>query len=145
MKLTRYKSHKTVEAEKIISVTGTVVGLINDESVVVSDEWLTRFKPEAPFDLGYYVRYEDGYESWSPTDAFEGGYDRMQGLMGDLDRATERFGQVCAAAACRYAAELLTRNLKPGKVAARVGGVDDSIEELCRIAQEHDKAARDLE
>lgn len=25
-------------------------------------------------DTGYYVRYADGYESWSPTKAFEEGY-----------------------------------------------------------------------
>lgn len=28
-------------------------------------------------DLGYYVRYADGYESWSPTKAFEEGYTRV--------------------------------------------------------------------
>lgn len=27
-------------------------------------------------DMGYYVRYEDGFESWSPTEAFEKGYSR---------------------------------------------------------------------
>jgi hypothetical protein len=27
-----------------------------------------------PIDLGYYVRYGDGYESWSPSNAFEEGY-----------------------------------------------------------------------
>ena len=28
-------------------------------------------------DLGYFVRYADGYRSWSPTKAFEDGYSRV--------------------------------------------------------------------
>jgi hypothetical protein len=28
-------------------------------------------------DLGYYVKYADGYESWSPTKAFEEGYTQV--------------------------------------------------------------------
>lgn len=34
-------------------------------------EYYRKHKPQAG---GYYVMYEDGYESWSPADAFEGGY-----------------------------------------------------------------------
>lgn len=33
-------------------------------------------KPVAA-DLGYYVVYQDGYTSWSPTKAFEEGYTRL--------------------------------------------------------------------
>ena len=33
---------------------------------------------EHPDDLGYLVRYPDGYVSWSPTGAFEDGYDLLQ-------------------------------------------------------------------
>jgi len=29
------------------------------------------------FDLGYFVQYDDGYVSWSPTQAFEEGYTRL--------------------------------------------------------------------
>ena len=29
-------------------------------------------------DPGYYVVYEDGYESWSPTKAFEDGHTRCE-------------------------------------------------------------------
>lgn len=43
------------------------------------DAWgkhLLREKPSVENfdDAGYHVRYEDGYESWSPKDAFEKAY-----------------------------------------------------------------------
>ena len=28
-------------------------------------------------DLGYYVQYDGGYQSWSPTQAFEDGYTKI--------------------------------------------------------------------
>ena len=35
--------------------------------------WKDRFKGSSA-DYGYYVVYEDGYASWSPSAAFESGY-----------------------------------------------------------------------
>jgi hypothetical protein len=67
--------------------------------------------------------------------------------VGDLDRATERFGQKCGAAACQYAAELLERNLLPqgdGKDGWSTG-VKASMEELYRVALNHDERVRELE
>jgi hypothetical protein len=79
MLLPRWKCHKEVEAFKIARVwmdenTG-IWYLFSGESgigpVIVSNEYIQRHKPELG---GYYVRYPDGYESFSPTKAFEEGY-----------------------------------------------------------------------
>lgn len=40
-------------------------------SVVVSEEYMNKHEPYVG---GYFVRYNDGYESFSPAEAFEGGY-----------------------------------------------------------------------
>lgn len=37
----------------------------------VSPEYMTKHRPEVG---GYYVVYDDGYKSYSPAAAFEGGY-----------------------------------------------------------------------
>lgn len=41
---------------------------------LVDVSYLNKHKPEPG---GYYVRYEDGYESYSPPEAFEAGYTRI--------------------------------------------------------------------
>lgn len=76
MSLKSYKSHKTVEAAKIIALTApTTVVVINSsngsETVTVDPSYFEKHKPEVG---GYYVKYGDGYESWSPAAAFETGY-----------------------------------------------------------------------
>ena len=40
----------------------------------VSREWVRKHQPRIG---GYYVRYTDGYESFSPAQAFEEGYTRV--------------------------------------------------------------------
>jgi len=80
----RYKSHKEVWALKIESIVDpTEKGNESDGSRVlhfvdkwyapmrVKHEYVSKHKPQAG---GYYVRYKDGYESWSPAEAFEEGY-----------------------------------------------------------------------
>lgn len=96
----RWRSHKVVEAEPIrelyyigqdtnppqpdmeshweLEVGGAGQ---EPERVRVSRNWLDAQeaiarKRVASGELkgGYFVRYEDGYESWSPAQAFEGGY-----------------------------------------------------------------------
>ena len=76
----RYKSHKTVHALKI-----SAVEIHEDKSATIApaDEgfapfktdtgWGERFKGDES-DPGYYVVYDDGYKSWSPSKAFEEGY-----------------------------------------------------------------------
>lgn len=79
----RYRSHKEVWALKIAAIE-----ILNDMTAKIAprDEgygtvhttrgFSERFKGTDD-DLGYYVRYADGYESWSPSKAFEEGYTRV--------------------------------------------------------------------
>ncbi len=77
----RYRCHKEVWALKIkafeIGKTGS--GTITPYEagygpVSVSREWAEKHQP---IPGGYYVVYEDGYKSFSPAKAFEGGYIRI--------------------------------------------------------------------
>lgn len=82
MNLPRWKCHKEVEAVKIEGSRdlGDKVALIwfpgpnQNAEIIVSLEYINRHKPQAG---GYYVRYDDGYESYSPAKAFEEGYTRI--------------------------------------------------------------------
>ena len=81
--LPRYKSHKIVEAMKIGSIHETLddppsTFLLAEGpegepvlNVVVTEAYVAQHQPMAG---GYHVRYPDGYESWSPAEAFEEGY-----------------------------------------------------------------------
>lgn len=83
--LPKYKSHKVVQALKIKevytgmtsnSMFGTDVGSITFEdnryaTFKVPRYYIEKHQPKAG---GYYVRYDDGYESYSPAKAFEDGY-----------------------------------------------------------------------
>lgn len=81
----RYKCHKLVHALKI-----SAIEMLEDRSAKIApaDKGYAVFttKPGFPFkgassgnfdDPGYFVVYEDGYQSWSPTKAFEEGYTRI--------------------------------------------------------------------
>lgn len=71
-----YQSHKQVRAVKIDRVhelkggSGLVIPMAG-KPFIVTPNYLSRHKPTAG---GYYVRYKDGYESFSPAEAFEEGY-----------------------------------------------------------------------
>ena len=78
-----YKCHKEVWALKIKEAVenpnGSVdlffeLGQYAPVNILSPDS--VRF-PKNVEDLGYYVVYEDGYQSWSPTKAFESGYTRI--------------------------------------------------------------------
>ena len=75
--LPQYQCHKIVQAARITSVD-----LFTDHCVLHHDNvavgplvetlaWHNKHRPQPG---GYYVVYEDGYTSWSPAEAFEGGY-----------------------------------------------------------------------
>lgn len=80
----KYQCHKQVWALKIQSIS---VGKSNEQFVLlhfeedgyaplpVSADWHFKHKPEVG---GYYVVYEDGYKSYSPSAAFESGYSLIQ-------------------------------------------------------------------
>ena len=80
LEMPRYECHKKVWALKIQSINiGTDGGTITpaDEGFLPFDvdaEWVSKRYHPAQGDLGYYVVYDDGYLSWSPTEAFEKGY-----------------------------------------------------------------------
>lgn len=82
----RYRCHKEVCALKIMEVLDpTQPGNESDGSMIIVPE-----NPFAPFCVdrtfvrkhdpqpgGYFVRYQDGYTSFSPAQAFEEGYTRL--------------------------------------------------------------------
>ena len=81
----KFVSHKLVEAVKItqalqdpvtsvVSITGEGI-----PSFTTKPGWAERYKGTDD-DYGYFVRYEDGYESWSPSKAFEEGYREVTGV-----------------------------------------------------------------
>jgi hypothetical protein len=79
--LPRYKCHKEVWAVKIKSIRQLLAGgaVITPEEagyadIAVSHDFVLKHLPQAG---GYYVVYEDGYKSFSPAEAFEGGYTRV--------------------------------------------------------------------
>lgn len=85
----RYISHKTVWALKISAVeihedgSATIAPADEGYAPLKADVgWAERFKPvrrlHGEDDLGYYVVYQDGYTSWSPTKAFEEGYEAVK-------------------------------------------------------------------
>lgn len=78
--LSRYQCHKQVNAVKISAIEFDAVGAAiiacTGGSVNTNSGFRERFKGSEA-DLGYYVVYDDGYESWSPTRAFEEGYTEL--------------------------------------------------------------------
>lgn len=102
--LFRYRSHKEVRAAKIAAIEferdgsakiATADGYAPD---VVNtrpgyrDRYKGGYDGDPGFDLGYYVKYADDYESWSPTRAFKEGYTRVQDAL-DLGAEVRRTGQ----------------------------------------------------
>ena len=84
--LPKYKCHKIVQAVQIAAISygsadhprdGTAVLTPYAEEYApfaVSAAYVRKHVPQVG---GYYVRYEDGYESFSPADVFEAGYTRL--------------------------------------------------------------------
>ena len=79
IKMPLYKSHKTVAALKIAGIgpsfeDGSATLYPADDGHMPFDvpaEYMVRHKPCVG---GYFVRYDDGYTSYSPAEAFESGY-----------------------------------------------------------------------
>lgn len=93
--LPRWKCHKEVTAARIkaISDFGELARLIVDLGanvdgyVHVSAEYMNKHKPMPG---GYFVRYADGYESYSPPEAFESGYTRISADWRDRIKEEQR-------------------------------------------------------
>ena len=84
--LPQWQSHKKVWADKIVGIhrAGTMQDVFFTEwrldggGSVPAPPTLVGRVPEGQSAIGgYYVRYEDGFESWSPAKAFEEGYTRI--------------------------------------------------------------------
>ena len=78
--LTTYRCFKEVNAAKIKEIScgrddgngpGATLRFFSGGSVCVGESYMSRHDPK---DGGYYVVYKDGYESFSPAEAFELGY-----------------------------------------------------------------------
>lgn len=74
--LPRWRCHKIVQAAKICTVTPETLELEPGGSFAVSitGAWHAKHAPQVG---GYFVRYDDGYESYSPAEAFEQGYTKL--------------------------------------------------------------------
>ncbi len=83
----KYRSHKEVWALKIKEVRDDTPP--NQESdgsrtIIPVEEGYAPFRVERDYVLkhspeagGYYVVYQDGYQSWSPAEAFENGHTKI--------------------------------------------------------------------
>ena len=77
----KYKCHKIVHALEIAGITTNPDGSADIlparggfGEFGVEEEYMTKHHPHVG---GYYVVYEDGYKSFSPSKAFEAGYTRI--------------------------------------------------------------------
>ena len=90
--LPRYRSHKAVWAFKIATIKdegddGSTLYPVDDDisPVRVTREYMEHVPSSTPRSAprralgegGYWVRYSDGYESWSPAEVFEERYTRI--------------------------------------------------------------------
>jgi hypothetical protein len=85
-----YRCHKEVWALKIKSVHPLMHGAAGAElepedtrfsAFKVDAKYMAKHEPKAG---GYYVVYKDGYQSFSPAEAFESGYTRADGVDSSL-------------------------------------------------------------
>jgi hypothetical protein len=80
MPMPQYQCHKKVWALQIEAVSERADGFAlffsdrDFQPKVVSEAWYRKHTPTAG---GYFVQYQDGYESFSPKNAFEEGYTRL--------------------------------------------------------------------
>lgn len=92
----KYKCHKVVWASKIRSIEmnpdGSGESLLHCESerVFVNSRFMDKNQPQ---EGGYYVKYEDGYESYSPAEAFEKGYCLLSHCMAEEEINNSLFTQ----------------------------------------------------
>lgn len=73
--LPRFQCHKKVGALKIKYVDSVNCVIVPEDAAyqpfTVDRDYIVRFNPQPG---GYFVEYEDGYQSFSPAEAFESGY-----------------------------------------------------------------------
>ena len=82
MNLPEYQCHKRVRAAKIkaiwhVTVRRAALMVLSDEGVAPIEVPMDFIEKHCPQPGGYLVVYEDGYQSYSPKQAFEEGYTRV--------------------------------------------------------------------
>jgi len=81
--LPKWRADKIVEADRITGVSeGSELALFRWHlacgATVDVHQWLAaRVAPETSPIGGFYIKYADGFESWSGGEAFEAGYSRI--------------------------------------------------------------------
>lgn len=107
----QYKSHKTVEAAKIIAWQRTSHGKVHfeidggengNDVLELSAEVIARGEPAC----GDYLKYSDDYYSWSPASAFEDGYTAIEPEFGARSQAAEK-GRLLSDEASKLASDRL--------------------------------------
>jgi len=93
VQLPTWRCHKVVQAARIEAIVRgddpddiTLCVACPPHMLKVNAVWDAKHVPQPG---GYFVRYEDGYESYSPAKAFEEGYTRI--ATDDHPRPTPRF------------------------------------------------------
>ena len=80
LNLPQYRCYKVVGAVEIMRLEelnmdgGMTLHPVNTDTkpFYITQEFIDRHKPQVG---GYFVEYEDGYQSFSPANVFESGYD----------------------------------------------------------------------
>lgn len=77
--LPRYQCLKQVRALKIADIAGNIITPADEgyAPFEVPSAYLAKHQPQPG---GYFVVYDDGYNSFSPAEAFEQGYRRILSL-----------------------------------------------------------------
>lgn len=93
----RYVCHKEVRAIKIGDVIRTTDHYKPVVMILPENRNYPGFEVSAAYDMkhhphpgGYYVLYGDGYESYSPAEAFESGYTRVTPFIEPVTTASLR-------------------------------------------------------
>lgn len=82
-RLPQWQCHKIVGAAKIDAIDrkpngAAILHLSADgqklDSIRVDHEYMEKHRP---YEGGYFVHYQEGYQSFSPAPVFEAGYDRI--------------------------------------------------------------------
>ena len=100
MEMPKYNCHKQVWALKIKHIKSDATGYYihpEDERyapIQVDRDFVMKHEPKAG---GYYVVYKGGYASFSPADAFEGGYSQVEAFThGDMVKQLAKPGETIA-------------------------------------------------
>lgn len=91
----RYQCHKQVDAAKIVRVEGYLIDGVtlhfaDGTSHACAAAWSLK---HTPGEGQYFVRYDDGYESILPPQAFEDGYTLITRALTDEDAAADLAGE----------------------------------------------------